>query len=160
MFYLYFLLHWTGSIWLKIYFHHFFYLLVLAWMLFVYEKSWYNQSHGGVVSLMFCILLVLVQLFLTNLQNIFKFYIWATKAEGSSVGKKCTSSGFNSRFKQVCHYFSRLKFKVNSRFLPTFYPEFKVFVHFSRFYKLSNITIITIFSLMTDFHKDILPRLH
>ena len=46
---------------------------------------------------------------------------------------------------QGCHYFLRLKFKVNSRFLPTFYPEFKVFVHFSRFYKLSNITIITIF---------------
>ena len=43
------------------------------------------------------------------------------------------------------HYISRLKFKVNSRFLPTFYPEFKVFVHFSRFYKLSNIAIITIF---------------
>ena len=46
---------------------------------------------------------------------------------------------------QGCHYFSGIKFKVNSRFLPTFYPEFKVFVHFSRFYKLSNITIITIF---------------
>ena len=46
---------------------------------------------------------------------------------------------------QGCHYFSRLKFKVSSRFLPTFYLEFKVFVHFSRFYKLSNITIITIF---------------
>ena len=33
----------------------------------------------------------------------------------------------------------------NSRFLPTFYAELKVFVHFSRFYKSSNITIITIF---------------
>ena len=46
---------------------------------------------------------------------------------------------------QGCYYFSRLKCKINSRFLPTFYPEFKVFVHFSRFYKLSNIAIITIF---------------
>ena len=46
---------------------------------------------------------------------------------------------------QGYNYFSRLKFKVNSRFLSTFYPEFKVFVHFSKFYKLSYITIITIF---------------
>ena len=51
--------------------------------------------------------------------------------------------------RQGCHYFTRLKFKINffgfSRFLPTFYPKFKVFVHFSRFNKLSNITIITIY---------------
>ena len=39
----------------------------------------------------------------------------------------------------------KTKIQVNSKFSPTFYPEFKVFVHFSRFYKLSNITIITIF---------------
>ena len=47
--------------------------------------------------------------------------------------------------RQGCHYFTRLKVKINSRFLPTFYPEFKVFVHFSRFNKLSNVTIITIY---------------
>ena len=49
------------------------------------------------VSVTLRIILVLLQLFLINLQNILKFNILATK----SVGKKGASSGFNSRVKVV-----------------------------------------------------------
>ena len=35
----------------NLYFHLLLYLLLLAWILFAFEKSWQNQSHRGVVDL-------------------------------------------------------------------------------------------------------------
>ena len=48
------------------------------------------------------------------------------------------------------------QFKVFANIL----PRIQGFCTFSRYFKLSNLTIITIFSLMADFHKEVLPRLH